>query len=196
MASRWSAGRRRARRAGGPARPGTPTPLLNWVPETRRADGPIARPAQGSLASSLAPPGAPSPHGETEKGKDARRASLIRRPAERWLNENAAEHEDAASSLPDFGGGKAARAPKSIQPELAVDRFQLGRLDQPRMRDHHRMQRAFQLLDPERQEALQLGKFREQVVVLPDEGLQQPLVVRPAVEDLRGRQPITARSAV
>jgi len=29
------------------------------VPEARRAGGPIARPAQGSLASSPAPPGAP-----------------------------------------------------------------------------------------------------------------------------------------
>src|SRR4029078_6105637 len=72
-------------RAGGPVRLGTPTPL-NWVPESRRAGGPIARPAQGSLASSPAPPAAPSPRGETEKGKDARWASLIRRPAERWLN--------------------------------------------------------------------------------------------------------------
>ena len=39
----------------------------------------------------------------------------------------------------------------------------------------HRMQRPFELLQPEREEPLQLGKLREQVVVLPDVGLQQPL---------------------
>ena len=53
---------------------------------------------------------------------------------------------------------------------------------------------ALRASHPERQEALQLGKFREQVVVLPDVGLQQPRVVGPAVEDLRGRQPVTAQS--
>ena len=36
-------------------------------------------------ASALAPPGAPSPHGEKEKGKDGRRTSLNNRRAERWL---------------------------------------------------------------------------------------------------------------
>src|SRR4051794_12920080 len=79
----------------------------------------------------------------------------------------------------------------SVQPELAVDRLQLSRLDQPGVGDQNRMQRAFQLLHPEREKALQLGKFREQVVVLPDERLQKPLVVGPAVENLRGGQAIT-----
>ena len=89
----------------------------------------------------------------------------------------------------------AAPAERSVQPELAVDRPQLGRLDQLAVRHLHRMQRAVELLHPEGEEALQLGKFREQVVVLPDVGLQQPRMVRPTVEDLRGRQPITAQSA-
>src|ERR1039458_5074342 len=76
--------------------------------------------------------------------------------------------------------GQARRALRwqlSMQPELAVDRLQLGRLDQLSKRDLHRRQRAFQLFLPERQEALQLRKFREQVVSLPDIGLQQPTMI-------------------
>ncbi len=61
----------------------------------------------------------------------------------------------------------------SMQPKLAVDRLELGRLDQLAMRHLHRMQRALQLLLPEGEEALQLGKLREQVVILPDVGLRQ-----------------------
>src|ERR1700722_11215388 len=51
-----------------------------------------------------------------------------------------------------------------VKPELTVDRLEFGRLDQLAMRDLHRMQRAFQLVLPERQEAHQFGKFREQVI--------------------------------
>src|SRR6185436_17103027 len=58
MRTRWSAGGAgllaRARR------PGTPTPLKTWVPESWR-DTPASQAGEGSLASSLAPPGAPSP---------------------------------------------------------------------------------------------------------------------------------------
>jgi len=75
-----------------------------------------------------------------------------------------------------------------MQPELAVDRLQLGRLDQLAMRDLHRVQRAFQLLLPERQEALQLRKFREQIVSLPDVGLQQPTMIGTPIQDVCGRQ--------
>src|ERR1700690_3499332 len=64
-----------------------------------------------------------------------------------------------------------------VQPEFTVDRLQLGRLDQLAMRDLHRVQRAFQLLLPELQKLLQLRKFREQVVSLPDVGLQQPTMI-------------------
>src|ERR1041385_5133162 len=80
-----------------------------------------------------------------------------------------------------------------VQPELAADRPQLGRLNQPAVRDRHRMQRPFELLDPEGQEALQLGEFREQVVVLPDVGLQKPGVVGTPLQDLSGCQPEAAQ---
>jgi hypothetical protein len=72
-------------RAEGPRAPGPPPPPTG-VPESRCVTPADRKAGEGSLASSLAPPGAPSPRGETEKGKDACRASLIRRPAERWLN--------------------------------------------------------------------------------------------------------------
>src|SRR4029078_4259448 len=42
----------------GPARHGTPTPLKTWVPEAWR-DTPASQAGEGSLASSLEPPGAP-----------------------------------------------------------------------------------------------------------------------------------------
>jgi hypothetical protein len=79
-----------------------------------------------------------------------------------------------------------------MQPELAVDRLELGRLDQLAMRHLHRMQRPFELLLPERQEALQLGKFRKQIVGLPDIRLQQPMVIGPPIQNVGCCQPITA----
>jgi hypothetical protein len=51
-----------------------------------------------------------------------------------------------------------------VQPEFAAHRFELGGLDQLAMRDAHRMQRALELLLPEGQEAVQFGKFGEQIV--------------------------------
>jgi hypothetical protein len=53
------------------------------------------------------------------------------------------------------------------------------------------MQRPLELLHPERQKALQLGKFWKEIVVLPDVGLQQPAMVRTPIQDVRGRQTIT-----
>src|SRR6185295_20316589 len=72
--------------------------------------------------------------------------------------------EDQAAGRRSVGFAQLKRS-RSIQPKFAVDRLQLGWLDQPGMRHQHRMQRTFQLLDPEGQKALQLRKFREQVVV-------------------------------
>ncbi len=75
-----------------------------------------------------------------------------------------------------------------MQPKLAVDRPQLGRLDQLAVRDLHGMQRPFQLLLPEIQKLLQLGKFREKIVGLPDVRLQQPLMIGTPVQDVCGSQ--------
>ena len=62
---------------------------------------------------------------------------------------------------------------KSVQPEHAVDGAQFGRLDQLGMRNGDGEQRAFELLLPEREKILQRRKFREQILILPDIGLQQ-----------------------
>src|SRR5262249_50600712 len=59
------------------------------------------------------------------------------------------------------------------------------------MRDTHGVQRAFELFLPEGEEAVQFGEFGEEIVVLPDVGLQQPAVVWAPIQDVRGRQTIT-----
>ena len=82
-----------------------------------------------------------------------------------------------------------------VHPELAVDRTDLGRPDQPRMGDRHRMQRPFQPLQPECQKAVERRKFRTEVVVLPDVGLQQGWMVGKPIEDLRRRQTIALKLA-
>src|SRR5215468_3839670 len=75
-----------------------------------------------------------------------------------------------------------------MQSELAVDRTDLGGLYQASMGDRDRMERSLELVLPEGEEFLQLGKLGPHVVVLPDVGLQQPAVVGTAVEDARGGQ--------
>ena len=82
------------------------------------------------------------------------------------------------------------KSAKSVQAEFAVDRFDLGGLDQPRMRHGHRMQRSLELLQPEIEEFVELGKFRTQIVLLPDIGLQKPRMIRPAIEDVGRGQPV------
>jgi hypothetical protein len=80
-----------------------------------------------------------------------------------------------------------------VQPELAVDRADLGRLDQPRMRHGDRVQRTFQGLQPEIEELVERRKCRAQIVILPDIALQQPRVVWPPVENVSCGQPIALK---
>jgi uncharacterized integral membrane protein (TIGR00698 family) len=72
------------------------------------------------------------------------------------------------SSYPDIGN---KRPVISVQPEFAVDGADLGRLDQPRMGDRDRVQRALKGLQPEIQELVERRKRRTEVIVLPDVGL-------------------------
>src|SRR5262245_31093216 len=72
-----------------------------------------------------------------------------------------------------------------MQPELAVDEVELGRRDQPAMRDAHTVERAVKIGFPEIEKAGELGKARREIVVLPDIALQQHLMIRKAVDDLR-----------
>src|SRR5215510_10081579 len=83
------------------------------------------------------------------------------------------------------------RAAVSVQSEFAADRFELGRLDQLAVSHAHRMQGSFKLFLPEREKTLELGKLGEQVVILPDVGLQQPAMIRTPIQDVRRRQAIT-----
>ncbi len=69
-----------------------------------------------------------------------------------------------------------------MQAKFVVDGAELGWLDQIAVRDAHGVQRAFQFFLPERQKTMQLGEFREQVVVLPNVGLQQPAMIGTAVQ--------------
>src|SRR5215472_3180600 len=77
-----------------------------------------------------------------------------------------------------------------MQPKLAVDRSDLGRPDQPRMRDGDRVQRPFKGLQPEIEELVERRKGRAEIVILPDIGLQEPGMIRPPVENIGSRQPI------
>ncbi len=61
--------------------------------------------------------------------------------------------------------------PRSVEPKLAVDRADLGRLDQARVCHRNRVQRALELFQPEIEEFVQRGKPRTNVVVLPNVGL-------------------------
>src|SRR5215469_9237248 len=80
-----------------------------------------------------------------------------------------------------------------MQPKLAVDRSDLGRPDQPRMRDGDRVQRPFKGLQPEIEELVERRKGRAEIVILPDIGLQEPGMIRPPIENIRCRQPIALK---
>src|SRR6187200_2946305 len=89
MASRWSAGRRRALTLRGRA-PRDPHPPLSLGSRKLGVMTPADRKAgEGSLASSLAPPGAPSPRERGEGNRDAGHPGPEQQrtgAAERWLN--------------------------------------------------------------------------------------------------------------
>jgi hypothetical protein len=90
--------------------------------------------------------------------------------------------------------GHGARAPLatlcSMQPEYAVDGAKLGWLNQPGMRHGHRVERSIEFFLPEGEEIRQRRKFRKQIVVLPDVGLEQRGMIRHPIEDLCRRQPV------
>src|SRR5690349_20594711 len=59
------------------------------------------------------------------------------------------------------------------------------------MRASHRVQRTLELFFPERQELVQRGKSRKQVVILPNVALQHASMIGQPVDDLGRRQSIT-----
>src|SRR5438874_1912777 len=82
-----------------------------------------------------------------------------------------------------------------MQAELAVHCPDFGGPDQARMRDRHRMERAFQLLQPERQKSVENGKSRTEIVVLPNKCLQHRRMIRKPIENLRRGQAIALELA-
>src|SRR5689334_9640015 len=83
------------------------------------------------------------------------------------------------------------RTAVSVQSEFAADRLELRRLDQLAVSHLHGMQWPLKLFLPEREKTLQLRKLGEQIVILPDVGLQQPAMIGTPVQDVGGRQAIT-----
>jgi hypothetical protein len=90
-----------------------------------------------------------------------------------------------------FDAGCAGLALNSMQPEFAVDGSELRRLDQLAVGHAHRMQRTLKLLFPEIEEAVEFGKFGKEIVVLPDIGLEQPMMIGTPIQDVRGGKAVT-----
>src|SRR5262245_56205499 len=98
------------------------------------------------------------------------------------------------NSQPTISHASGLRQPDGmralVQPEYAVHRPDLGGLDQARMRDRHRMQRPFELLQPEGEEAVEDRELGAQIVVLPDVGLQQRRIIGHPVENMSRGEPV------
>src|SRR5262245_43726147 len=75
--------------------------------------------------------------------------------------------------------------PYSMQLELAIDEAKLLRRNEPTMSDTYPVERPIETGYPEIQETQEFWKFGGKVEVLPDIALQQHLMVRKAIDDLR-----------
>ena len=75
---------------------------------------------------------------------------------------------------------------RSVDADYAVDGFPFGRPQQALMGDADRMEGAFQLAPPVIEKALEGGEMGGEIVILPDEELEQGGMVRQAVVDLGG----------
>jgi hypothetical protein len=87
-----------------------------------------------------------------------------------------------------LGGGLEG---PSVQIELRVDHLQFRRLDQSGMGDDHLVKRAFDLFGPEFQEFLQFGKIGLQIILLPDEGLDDRGMIGHSVKNVGGGYAVT-----
>jgi hypothetical protein len=77
----------------------------------------------------------------------------------RLLIGHRADEIEGLAEMPErLGAGGGRRL--LMQPELAVYGADFRRLDQPRVRHGHRMQRAFQFFEPENEEFVQLWEYR------------------------------------
>src|SRR5215207_11024908 len=89
-----------------------------------------------------------------------------------------------AMSKPAIGNDlEATGLAQSVEPEFAVDGAQLGWSKQGLVGDPHAVERSLKVGAPERQELVELGKAWSQIILLPDELLQDRAVVGHAVEN-------------
>src|SRR5215207_302073 len=79
--------------------------------------------------------------------------------------------------------GVAAEGLTSIQAKFAVDGAQVRWSKQGLVGDPHAVERSLKVGTPERQELVELGKAWSQIILLPDELLQDRAVVGHAVEN-------------
>jgi hypothetical protein len=80
----------------------------------------------------------------------------------------------------------------SVQPQLTVNESDFTRMDQALVCDAHPIEFAIQILRPKIQELHKFWKLGCQIVILPDEGLQQRWVVWHPVKYLRGRETVAS----
>src|SRR5918998_410004 len=85
---------------------------------------------------------------------------------------------------------RTAKGGGSVQGDDPVDGLELRRLDKARVCHRNGVERPMKLADPKVEELVEDGKLRSEVVLLPDEGLQERGVVRHPVQDVGGRQAV------
>src|SRR5262245_52819839 len=79
-----------------------------------------------------------------------------------------------------------SRQASVVPPPCRADEPQLGGRDQAFMHDAHGVQRPVEIARPEVQESDEPREARRDIVILPDEGLQQVPIIRHAIHDLGG----------
>ena len=80
-----------------------------------------------------------------------------------------------------------------MQDDLALHVPPVRGAEQPEMRVADRMQRPVDFPVPELDEMIEHRKIRREVIILPDEKLQQMRMIGQVVEDLRRRQTVAGK---
>src|SRR4051812_5573633 len=91
------------------------------------------------------------------------------------------DHEDGSQSS------------RSVQSQRVLDVAEAGRAGAATLAHIHRMQLPLDVRAPEFEKAPQLGIIGREIEFLPDEALQQGRVVRQAIDDLCGREPVPVK---
>ena len=76
----------------------------------------------------------------------------------------------------------------SVKLQLAVQKPEFSRADQPPVGDADPVKRSVEIAGPEMEELPQPGKSRRQIVFLPDKGLKQAGMIGHVIKDFRRRR--------